>query len=289
MATAPIRNPVFSTNTSLRVITSTPVASSQSQGSKESRSPQNEEAAVFKLSDEGRRLAGLDDGASQAEKSQDVSAKTESTVGPSKLSGAKGTETSAAQTSEGSSEGTEQTEGAESEEADHQETQQLKKRDREVRAHEQAHLGALGAYRSGGASFQFETGPDGQRYAVSGEVPVDVSEGRTPEETIRKMQTIRRAALAPADPSGADRQVAAQASQIEAQARSELAKPAEESEKSGAPSEASATDDEIESAAADSSSQTGGTTDRRSEVSRKFPPLSQSTSRSSSPRVDVVA
>ncbi|MEJ2153906.1 MAG: putative metalloprotease CJM1_0395 family protein [Desulfobacteraceae bacterium] len=43
----------------------------------------------------------------------------------------------------------------------------------------------------------------------------------SPDATIRKMQQIRRAALAPAQPSGTDRAVAAQAAQIEAQARME--------------------------------------------------------------------
>jgi metal-dependent amidase/aminoacylase/carboxypeptidase family protein len=98
----------------------------------------------------------------------------------------------------------------------------LQARDREVRTHEQAHLSALGPHKTGGASFQYTTGPDGQQYATSGEVPVNVSPGSTPQETISKAQTIRRAALAPAEPSGADRSVAAAASQLEAKARAEL-------------------------------------------------------------------
>lgn len=102
------------------------------------------------------------------------------------------------------------------------EVAELKARDREVRAHEQAHLSALGGHRQGGASFQFQTGPDGKQYAVGGEVPVDVSPGATPSETIQKAQTIRRAALAPSEPSSADRAVAAKTSQLEAQARADL-------------------------------------------------------------------
>lgn len=98
----------------------------------------------------------------------------------------------------------------------------LKTRDREVRTHEQAHLAAAGQYAAGGASFTFQVGPDGNRYAVSGEVPVDISSGSSPEETIRKMERIRAAALAPAQPSAADRQIAAQASMKAAQARQEL-------------------------------------------------------------------
>jgi len=98
----------------------------------------------------------------------------------------------------------------------------LKTRDREVRTHEQAHLAAAGQYAAGGASFTFQVGPDGNRYAVSGEVPVDISNGSSPEETIRKMERIRAAALAPAQPSSADRQIAAQASMKASQARQEI-------------------------------------------------------------------
>jgi hypothetical protein len=100
--------------------------------------------------------------------------------------------------------------------------QQLKKRDTEVRAHEQAHLSAAGRYAAGGASFTYQTGPDGTQYAIGGEVPIDLSNENTPEETIQKMETIKRAALAPADPSSADRQIAAQASAKEIQAMQEL-------------------------------------------------------------------
>ena len=90
--------------------------------------------------------------------------------------------------------------------------QELKARDTEVRTHEQAHLSAAGQYAAGGASFSYKTGPDGKRYASSGEVPIDMTQEKTPEATIQKMRTVRRAALAPASPSAADRNIAAQAS-----------------------------------------------------------------------------
>ncbi len=99
---------------------------------------------------------------------------------------------------------------------------QLKKRDAEVKAHEQAHIAAGGAYVSGGASYEYEKGPDNQNYAVGGEVSIDTSAENTPEATIRKMQVVKRAALAPRDPSSQDRSVAAQATQAEARAQSEL-------------------------------------------------------------------
>ena len=100
--------------------------------------------------------------------------------------------------------------------------EQLKSRDREVRAHEQAHAAAAGGLALGGPSYTYQYGPDGQAYAVGGEVNIDTSPGNSPEATIAKAKQIRAAALAPADPSGQDRAVAAAASQLEAQAQQEL-------------------------------------------------------------------
>jgi len=99
--------------------------------------------------------------------------------------------------------------------------QDLAQTDQKVRAHESAHQAAAGGL-GGAVSFTFETGPDGKSYAVGGEVPVDMSSGRTPEETLSKAEQIRAAALAPADPSPQDLSVAAQASQMEAEARDQL-------------------------------------------------------------------
>jgi len=99
---------------------------------------------------------------------------------------------------------------------------QLQSRDAEVRAHEQAHISASGGL-AGGASYSYQEGPDGRRYAVGGEVGISVSSGATPDETIQKAQQVRSAALAPAQPSGQDRAVAAAASQMEAQALRERA------------------------------------------------------------------
>jgi hypothetical protein len=104
-----------------------------------------------------------------------------------------------------------------------QELNDLKARDRDVRAHEQAHLAAAGPYAKGPPSFEFQTGPDGQPYAVGGEVQIDTSKvAGNPQATLIKAQTIKRAANAPRNPSAQDRQVAAQAAQLEAQARQEI-------------------------------------------------------------------
>ena len=108
---------------------------------------------------------------------------------------------------------------------DAQKVRQLAETDRKVRAHEAAHVAAGGQYVRGGAAFQYQKGPDGKMYAVSGEVSIDASPVRgDPEATIQKMQVVRHAAMAPADPSGQDRAVAAAASATEAQARQEVAR-----------------------------------------------------------------
>lgn len=105
-----------------------------------------------------------------------------------------------------------------------EQTRELKERDREVRTHEQAHLGAAGQFSRGGASFEYQTGPDGRRYAVGGEVQIDTAPvPDDPQATLQKMQQVRRAALAPAQPSAQDRKVAAQAAAAESEARSQLA------------------------------------------------------------------
>ncbi len=107
----------------------------------------------------------------------------------------------------------------------------LKAIDTKVRQHEAAHQAAGGGL-VGGASFTYQEGPDGRRYAVGGEVPINAGGGSSPEATIRKMDQVKRAALAPADPSGQDLAVAAAATAAQAQAQQELSK-AETSEQAG--------------------------------------------------------
>ena len=107
--------------------------------------------------------------------------------------------------------------------ADKQQIAQLKVRDAEVRAHEAAHLAAAGSYARGGASFEYQTGPDGKKYAIGGEVSIDSGPvSGDPGATIQKARQIRAAALAPASPSSQDQKVAAAASQMEADARMQL-------------------------------------------------------------------
>lgn len=102
--------------------------------------------------------------------------------------------------------------------------QKMQQRDREVRAHEQAHIVAGGPYVQGGPDYELRMGPDGQLYAVAGTVNMDTSEvPDDPEATLKKAQTVRRAALAPVRPSAKDMQVAAQAASMIMQAMQELA------------------------------------------------------------------
>lgn len=125
--------------------------------------------------------------------------------------------------------------------AEQEEVRELRARDREVRAHENAHKAAAGRHARGGPSYSYERGPDGRRYAVGGEVQIDTSAvPNDPDATILKMRQVRRAALAPAEPSPQDRKVASEASRTEAAARAEKleVQAAERAEGQGASTEA---------------------------------------------------
>ena len=108
---------------------------------------------------------------------------------------------------------------------------ELRTRDREVRAHEQAHASVAGSLARGGPSYEYQRGPDGRQYAVGGSVSIDTSAvSGDPQATLAKAQQIKRAALAPAQPSSQDRAVAAAAAALEANARAELSQKAQDEE-----------------------------------------------------------
>lgn len=93
--------------------------------------------------------------------------------------------------------------------------EKLKERDAEVRRHEQAHLAAAGPYGKGPPKFEYREGPDGKQYAVGGHVEIDTSEIRgDPQTTLKKAQILRRAALAPNEPSEQDQKIAREAEQM---------------------------------------------------------------------------
>lgn len=121
---------------------------------------------------------------------------------------------------------TQQDKSAAQQEQDQKEQRQISElatRDREVRAHEQAHASIGGQY-AGSPTYSFERGPNGVNYAVGGEVAIDTSPvPNDPEATLRKAQVIRAAASAPAEPSPQDRRVAAQAASLENEARAQIA------------------------------------------------------------------
>lgn len=108
-------------------------------------------------------------------------------------------------------------------EEEQKQIEELKSRDREVKNHEQAHIAAGGSYVLGGATYDYQTGPDGKQYAVGGSVNIDTSPvDGNPEATIAKAQVVIKAALAPAEPSGQDQKVASAARQMMSEARKEL-------------------------------------------------------------------
>jgi hypothetical protein len=108
------------------------------------------------------------------------------------------------------------------EQAEIKQIDQLAQRDTEVKTHEQAHA-AVGGSLAQSPSYQYEKGPDGRRYAVDGEVNIDVStvDGDA-QATLSKMQKVYAAAMAPVQPSMADIRVAAQALQNMNEAKKEL-------------------------------------------------------------------
>jgi hypothetical protein len=99
----------------------------------------------------------------------------------------------------------------------------LKEIDRNVRAHEAAHMRAGRGVVTSGASYSYTYGPDGKAYAVGGEVGVDTSAEAKPQANIDKGQRIRAAAMAPSDPSPQDYRVASVGGQLEARGRADLA------------------------------------------------------------------
>lgn len=101
---------------------------------------------------------------------------------------------------------------------------ELQQIDREVRAHEAAHMAAGRGVVTSGADYSYTYGPDGQRYAVAGEVGIDTAAEQKPEDNIEKGAAIQDAALAPRNPSAQDYRVAGIGAQLESRGRIELAR-----------------------------------------------------------------
>jgi hypothetical protein len=205
------------------------------------------------LSDQGRQLAAEAFGQLQGNSDSDDAGTAGQEVG---RVGGKTGEAGASKPAEQTEEAAESKKGAsqkqgngtELSEAEQAQVAELKARDTEVRAHEQAHVSAGGQY-AGAAQLAYTTGPDGKRYAVSGEVSIDVSPiPDDPQGTVTKMGVVKRAALAPAEPSAADRMVYSAASRTEQNAQSQLLtqrmEKASGGSESAAPEESSTTETE---------------------------------------------
>jgi hypothetical protein len=85
-----------------------------------------------------------------------------------------------------------------------------------ILGHEQAHQSAAGGL-GGGINIQY----DGNGVAVAGHVPISIPglDSLNPENSMRAYNTIRGAALAPSDPSGADMSIASYAQSLMGQAQ----------------------------------------------------------------------
>ena len=99
--------------------------------------------------------------------------------------------------------------------------QRLRIVEQKVKAHELAHK-TVGGELAGAVRYKYTKGPDGRLYVTGGEVPLRLEKGKTPQETVEIANRVKRAALAPLNPSSQDRAVAAKAAAMEIQARIEM-------------------------------------------------------------------
>ncbi len=80
---------------------------------------------------------------------------------------------------------------------------------------ELAHRAVTGNYARGVISYEYETGPDGKKYAVEGHITIDARPIlNNPEASIRKAQAIKSVKL--------DRSVSTEAEKMEREVRMEL-------------------------------------------------------------------
>jgi hypothetical protein len=145
---------------------------------------------------------------------------------------------------------------------------QLKSIEEKVKAHEAAHKAAGGAI-TGAVSYSYTQGPDGRNYITGGEVPITVSPGKTPQETVSRMQQVIQAALAPSDPSAQDRAVAAQAAAQQQEASLQQAAQASGAENGNSPAAASGSNSPNASNAVAPESGTNSVAGVRSEAASK--------------------
>lgn len=129
-------------------------------------------------------------------------------------------------------------------EAERQEVRRLRSQERRLSMAQNAQRQLAGPYARS-VSRSFRNGPDGVGYAVDGSISLDTTASSSPQENLKKAQTLRAAAMASGQPSASDMEAIARANQMEAKAQLEMARSAREEaipvDEEGARSHAAAT------------------------------------------------
>lgn len=102
-----------------------------------------------------------------------------------------------------------------------QQLRELERQDQQVRTRDMAFIAAAGG-AAGSYSVEYETGPDGRRYAVGADIKLDTSDGATPEQTLAKARALRAATMSARGESSTDASAAAKAVRMEAEAHAEI-------------------------------------------------------------------
>lgn len=99
---------------------------------------------------------------------------------------------------------------------------ELERIDRVVRAQENVLRAVAPDVVRGEPTFEFELGPDGQRYAIEGDSHIELPKGAEPRVAAEEASRALRAALAASGGSSADTSIALRAAGIEARARAQI-------------------------------------------------------------------
>jgi len=100
--------------------------------------------------------------------------------------------------------------------------ERLKNRDKEVRTHESSHSNNPELIKIGSAQFDYTIGPDGKAYATGGKVTLATGIARTPEDALAKAEALKKASMAPGEPSSQDFQALSAAQSMEYEARNQI-------------------------------------------------------------------
>ena len=111
--------------------------------------------------------------------------------------------------------------------------EELKRRDKEVRAHESAHGANPELVKFGSTQFDYTIGPDGKAYATGGRVILSTGSSKTPEEALLKVEALKKASRAPGEPSSKDFQALNAAVAMEFEAMNRIYSASKERNESG--------------------------------------------------------